>query len=62
MLLEAEKALCTGINRLFVALRLDGRLRLRDLPFNTLVDRFDQRFSQFHFVERPLPLTFQEYE
>lgn len=62
VLLELQRHLCQGMLRMMVALREMGLVPVPDVPFNSELQRFDQRFACFHLLVRPDPLHYDQYQ
>jgi hypothetical protein len=60
--LETLRLGCQGTLRLCVGLKLAGLLTDPELHFNTMLQRFDQRFASFHMLQRPEPLQYESYQ
>ena len=61
LVLEGYKQMSLGMMRLTLALNMTGLLQQQELPFNTEMQRFDQRFGTFHMLTRPDPLGYDQY-
>jgi hypothetical protein len=68
LILEGQRHLAMGLLRLQMATplvklgqTLTGGQTLTELPFNSEAQRFDQRFAAFHQLQRPEPLTYEQY-
>jgi hypothetical protein len=58
---ECYRWLSLGMMRLTLAFKMSGLLQQQELPFNTEMQRFDQRFGTFHMLTRPDPLGYDQY-
>ena len=38
-----------------------GAIANPDMPFNSELTRFEQRFASFGFMQRPMPLVYNQY-
>jgi hypothetical protein len=66
LILEGQRHLAMGLLRLQMAMPLvklqsNFGQTLTELPFNSEAQRFDQRFAAFHQLQRPEPLTYEQY-
>jgi hypothetical protein len=61
LILEAQRQLAMGTLRLMMALPLVKLYAAPELPFNSEAQRFDQRFAAFHQLQRPEPLTYEQF-
>lgn len=57
----AMRHLCQGLMNMVVGLSAAGILSPPPLPFNSMAERFDQRFGSFHILTRPEPLTYEHF-
>ena len=47
--------------RVATGLMACGAIPNPEMPFNSELTRFEQRFSAFGFMQRPLPLVYEQY-
>ncbi|KAF8061133.1 NAA35 [Scenedesmus sp. PABB004] len=59
--LEVLHHLATGVLRVVMALPLLGLYSPPELPFNTEAQRFEQRFASFTTLQRPDPLSYEQF-
>lgn len=58
----ALRHLCQGMMHMLVALSAAGVLSPPELPFNSMEERYDQRFGSLHILTRPEPLAYSVYK
>jgi len=58
---DVHKMLAMGTVRVLLTLPLLGMFEAPQLLFNSQAQRYDQRFAYFHILQRPDPLTYEQY-
>lgn len=63
---EAQQALvgrqmCQALMRVATGLMACGAIANPDMPFNSESTRFEQRFAAFGFMQRPVPLVYEQF-
>lgn len=58
---QLGRHMCQGLFRVATALMATSALPCPDMPFNSELTRFEQRFGSFGFLQRPAPLIYDQY-
>ncbi len=58
---QVGRQMCQALMRVATGLMACGAIPNPDMPFNSELTRFEQRFASFGFMQRPMPLTYEQY-
>lgn len=58
---QVGRQMCQALMRVATGLMACGAIPNPEMPFNSELTRFEQRFSAFGFMQRPLPLVYEQY-
>lgn len=58
---QVGRQMCQGLMRVATGLMACGAIANPDMPFNSELTRFEQRFASFGFMQRPMPLVYNQY-
>ncbi len=61
VVMDCSRQLCQGTLRLVLGLSMIGALTGPTLPFNSGLQRFEQRFACFHMLPRPDALQYDQF-
>ncbi len=53
--------MCQGLMRVATGLMACGAIPNPEMPFNSEATRYEQRFGSFAFMQRPMPLLYDQY-
>ena len=58
---QVGRQMCQGLMRVAMGLMACGALPNPDMPFNSELTRFEQRFAFLGFMQRPVPLVYDQF-
>ena len=58
---QVGRQMCQALMRLATGLMACGAIANTEMPFNSELTRFEQRFASFGFMQRPMPLVYEQY-
>lgn len=58
---QVGRQMCQGLMRVATGLMACGAIPNPDMPFNSEATRYEQRFGSFAFMQRPMPLLYDQY-
>ncbi|KAA6425235.1 MAG: hypothetical protein FRX49_04730 [Trebouxia sp. A1-2] len=58
---QVGRQMCQGLMRVATGLMACGSIPNPDMPFNSETTRYEQRFGSFAFMQRPMPLLYDQY-
>ena len=58
---QVGRQMCQALMRVATGLMACGAVANPDMPFNSESTRFEQRFASFGFMQRPMPLVYEQF-
>ncbi|KAL3159878.1 hypothetical protein ABBQ38_010276 [Trebouxia sp. C0009 RCD-2024] len=58
---QVGRQMCQALMRVATGLMACGAIANPDMPFNSESTRFEQRFAAFGFMQRPMPLVYEQF-
>lgn len=58
---QVGRQMCQALMRVATGLMSCGAIANLDMPFNSESTRFEQRFAAFGFMQRPMPLVYEQF-
>lgn len=58
---QVGRQMCQALMRVATGLMTCGAVANLDMPFNSESTRFEQRFAAFGFMQRPMPLVYEQF-
>ena len=58
---QVGRQMCQALMRVATGLMTCGAMANPDMPFNSESTRFEQRFAAFGFMQRPMPLLYEQF-
>lgn len=58
---QVGRQMCQALMRVATGLMTCGAIANLDMPFNSESTRFEQRFAAFGFMQRPMPLVYEQF-
>ena len=58
---QVGRQMSQALMRISLGLMACGAVANPDMPFNSESTRFEQRFAAFGFMQRPMPLVYEQF-